>query len=220
MIKILYLEDDISLSETITEFLEDNNFDVTPTYNALDALDRLYSSNFDILILDVNLPGMDGFEMLKKLRDADILIPAIYTTTFNSIEDLDKGYSSGADDYLKKPFALKELLYRTNAICRRSYNTHNSIINLAQDITFDIKTGRLRKDCEDRKLTQKELELLKLLIKNKNLLVDLKTIYGTVWTTDETSSEASLRIYINNLRKIVGKEKIINIKKQGYMLVV
>jgi len=220
MIKILYLEDDISLSETISEFLQENNFDVTSTYNALDTIDELYNKNFDILVLDVNVPGMDGFEILKKLRDADIMIPTIFTTTFNSIEDLDKGYSLGADDYLRKPFALKELLHRINAICKRNFNAYDSTIFITKEITFDIKTNCLKKNCEDKKLTQKELELLKLLIKNKNLLVSLDSIYETVWTTSETSSEASLRIYINNLRKIIGKEKIINVKKQGYMLVI
>ena len=220
MIEILYLEDDISLSDTITEFLRENDFNVTTTYNALDTLDELYNKNFDILVLDVNVPGINGFEILKELRDADILIPTIFTTTFNSIEDLDKGYSLGADDYLKKPFALKELLHRINAICRRSFNAYNSIINITQDITFNIKTGKLIQNHEDKKLTQKELELLKLLIKNKNLLVDLNTIYEAVWTPSETSNDSSLRIYINNLRKILGKERIINVKKQGYMLLV
>ncbi len=219
MIKILYLEDDISLSETITEFLSDNDFKVTSTYNSIDTIEELYNNNFDMLVLDVNVPGINGFEILKKLRDANILIPTIFTTTYNSIEDLDKGYEVGADDYLKKPFALKELLHRINAICKRSFNTHSSTINLTQNISFNIKTNILKQNGEEKKLTQKELELLKLLIKNRNLLVNLNTIYETVWTPSETSSETSLRIYINNLRKIFGKEKIINIKKQGYMLV-
>ncbi len=220
MIKILYLEDDISLSETITEFLQDNQFDVTSTYNALDTIDKLYEQNFDILILDVNLPGMDGFEMLEKLREANIMIPAIYTTTYNSIEDLDRGYNIGADDYLKKPFALKELLHRINAVCKRSFNTHSYIVKLDDDITFDFQSNRLVQNDEEKRLTHKELELLKLLIKNKNLLVSLYTIYEYVWSPSETSSDSSLRIYINNLRKIIGKDKIINIKKQGYMLVI
>ena len=220
MIKILYLEDDISLSETITEFLRDNDFDVTTTYNSIDTLNELYNHNFDLLILDVNVPGIDGFELLKKLRDADILIPAIFTTTYNSIEDLDRGYECGADDYLKKPFALKELLHRINTICKRSFNTRNTIVNLAPNITFNITTNVLNQDGENQKLTQKELELLKLLVKNRNLLVTLTTIYETVWTPSESISDTSLRIYINNLRKILGKDKIINFKKQGYMLVV
>ncbi len=220
MIKILYLEDDISLSETISEFLQENGFDVISTYNAIDTLDELYNKNFDILVLDVNVPGIDGFEILKKLRDADIMIPTIFTTTFNSIEDLDKGYSLGADDYLRKPFALKELLHRINVICKRNFNVYDSTIFITKEITFDIRTNRLKKNCEYKKLTKKELELLKLLIKNKNLLVSLDTIYETVWATSETCSEASLRIYINNLRKVIGKEKIINVKKQGYMLVI
>ncbi|VAY88083.1 Two-component system response regulator DccR [hydrothermal vent metagenome] len=220
MIKILYLEDDISLSETITEFLSDNGFEVTSTYNSLDTLEELYNKNFDLLVLDVNVPGIDGFELLKKLRDAEILIPTIFTTSFNTIEDLDRGYSLGADDYLKKPFVLKELLHRINAICKRSFHSHKSIIQLTKDVSFNIETNILKKHDENKKLTQKELELLKLLIKNKNLQVNLETIYRTVWTTHETSSDTSLRVYVNKLRKILGKESIVNIKKQGYMLVI
>jgi DNA-binding response OmpR family regulator len=219
MIKILYLEDDISLSETITEFLQDSGFDVTCTYNSVDTFDQLYNKNFDILVLDVNVPGIDGFEILKKLREANILIPTIFTTTYDSIEDLDKGYELGADDYLKKPFALKELLHRINAICKRSFNTQDYIINLTNEVNFDIKTSTLIQNGEEKKLTQKELELLKLFIKNKNFLVSLNTIYETVWPSSQTSSETSLRIYINNLRKILGKDKIVNFKKQGYMFV-
>ncbi|MEO1954015.1 MAG: response regulator, partial [Campylobacterales bacterium] len=103
MIKILYLEDDINLSETIEEFLEDNDFDVDVSYNGKDALNKLYKSNFDVLIFDVNLPDINGFELVQKLRDSDIYTPVIFTTTLNDIDSLDKGYEVGADDYLRKP---------------------------------------------------------------------------------------------------------------------
>jgi len=220
MFKILYLEDDINLSDTISEFLEDNNFDVSVSYNSIDALEKLYKSTFDLLILDVNLPDISGFELLRSLREADIFTPAIFTTTLNDMENLDKAYTIGADDYIRKPFALKELLHRINVLLKRSFNTNDTMIKLSTNITFNLNNNTLKKDNNIIKINQKEISLLKLLIKSKNTLVTFNSIYDEVWTTSQSHSEASLRTYVKNLRKILGKEKIISIKKQGYKLVV
>ncbi len=220
MIKILYLEDDINLSETIEEFLEENDFDVDVSYNGKEALNKLYKSNFDVLIFDVNLPDINGFELVQNLRDSDIYTPVIFTTTLNDIDSLDKGYEVGADDYLRKPFALKELLHRINTLVKRSFKTKDTKVQLDTDIFFDISSNTLLKDSSAIKLNQKETQLLKLFIKYKNKIITLENIYLNVWNTSETHSEASLRTYIKNIRKMIGKEKIISIKKQGYKLVV
>jgi len=220
MIKILYLEDDINLSETIEEFLEENDFDVDVSYNGKEALNKLYKSNFDVLIFDVNLPDINGFELVQNLRDSDIYTPVIFTTTLNDIDSLDKGYEVGADDYLRKPFALKELLHRINTLVKRSFKTKDIKVQLDTDIFFDISSNTLLKDSSAIKLNQKETQLLKLFIKYKNKIITLENIYLNVWNTSETHSEASLRTYIKNIRKMIGKEKIISIKKQGYKLVV
>jgi DNA-binding response OmpR family regulator len=216
MINIIYLEDDLNLSETITEFLEDNNFNVTSTYNANDTFSKLYEKNFDILILDVNLPDMNGFEFLEKLRDANITIPTIFTTTLDDMDSLDRGYSLGADDYLRKPFALKELLLRINAILKRKFNTISKIIELPNGVSFDINLNILKKDSQIISLSQKELDLLKLFIQYKNSIVSLEVIYDNLWSASEDISNGSVRTYIKKLRNIFGKEIISNVKRQGY----
>jgi DNA-binding response OmpR family regulator len=187
-------------------------------YDSHETLDALYDKQFDILILDVNLPDNSGFELLKELREADISTPAIFTTSLNSIDDLEMGYNVGCDDYLKKPFELRELLYRIQALIKRELNTHQDIIQLSSNITFDIKNSLLKDADKTINLKNKESQLLKLLLQNKNQLVRFETIFDRVWSYEEEASDMSLRTYIKNLRNIIGKEKIISIKRQGYKL--
>lgn len=217
--KILYLEDDINLSQTIKEFLSDEGFDVTCVYDGEEALQEIYSSNFDVLLLDVNVPHINGFKLLKELRAAKITTPAIFITSLNGIDDLSMGYHSGADDYIKKPFELKELLLRINALLRREYKTQESIIQIAQNIEFNIHSDELKKDDKTVTLKNKESLLLKLLLKHKNECVGFDEIYQNVWNFDEEHSYMSLRTYIKELRKRLGKERIQSIKKLGYKLV-
>ena len=217
--KILYLEDDYDLSETIEEFLEDEGFNIKAVYNSNEALDELYSNSYDLLILDVQVPGIDGFELLKELREANIKTPAIFTTSRNTIEDLSKGYEVGADDYLKKPFELQELLFRIKALLKREYKLENEIIHIDKNITFNPNLQKIIKDEQSINLSHKESELLKLLISNKNQCVEFEQIFEYVWGFDKEHNEASLRTYIKNLRKIIGKDKILSIKKQGYKVV-
>ena len=220
MINILYLEDDINLNETITEFLEENDFNVCSVYDAQEALDELFQSSYDILLFDVNVPILDGFKLLEHLRDANITTPTIFTTALNSIDDLDKGYSSGCDDYLKKPFELKELLFRINALLKRKYNTISPKIIIDKNIYYLIKSKELWVDNVVVQLSIKEIKLLELFVQNPNKTIDFDTIYSTIWNYSEEYSEASLRVYIRNLRKYISKDKILNIKKQGYKFVI
>ncbi|MGD9624910.1 MAG: response regulator transcription factor [Arcobacter sp.] len=215
--KILYLEDDIVLSETVEEFLEDEGFVVVSVRDGQKALDTLYYENFDLLLLDVQVPKLNGFSLLKSIREANIQTPAIFITSLNSIDDLSKGYECGADDYIKKPFELKELLFRIKAILKREYKTNEQIIKIDENISFDINTYKLIINDEIYTLNQKETLLLKLLLKNKNSCVTFDMIFESVWTFDETNNYESLRTYIKNLRKYLGKDRIKNIKKQGYM---
>lgn len=217
--KILYLEDDIALGLTIEEFLEDHDFDVTLVRDGNKALDELYEKNFDLLILDVQVPNIDGFELLKSLRDSNIQTPAIFTTSLNSIEDLSYGYEIGADDYLKKPFELKELLFRIKALLKREYKLDQNIFKIDDEISFNILDHKLQVATNEYSLNQKESELLKLLFQHKNSCVTFDMIFDSVWSSQEMNNYESLRTYIKNLRKYIGKEKIKNIKKQGYMLV-
>ncbi len=217
--KILYLEDDINLSETVEEFLSDEGFDVLSVYDGDEALEVVYEQNFDLFILDVNLPGINGFKLLKELRDAHIQTPAIFTTSLSSIEDLSKGFEVGADDYIRKPFLLKELLFRTKALLKREFKTLSSTINIKNNILFNTQKNELVINNKKIMLHPKELLLLKLLLKHKGETVSFETIYQNVWSFNESHSDMSLRTYIKNLRKHLGKEEILSIKKVGYKLV-
>lgn len=218
--KILLLEDDEILNETITEYLEDNNFEVTSVSDGYDAYDKIYENSYDLLLLDVKVPSIGGFDMLKELRDKGVTTAAIFVTSLNSIDDLTKGYDSGCDDYIKKPFELKELLIRVDALLKRDFfHTSNEKLEIDKNIQYDIDANILFVDGEEQSLNNKETKLLKLFLQNSNQVLPHEMIYDSLWNFDETYSESALRTYIKNLRKLLGKEKIVSLKKQGYKFI-
>ena len=218
--RVLLLEDDVILNETITEFLEDNGFDVVSIDDGYEALDKAYEDSFDIFLLDVKVPSMSGFDLLDELRAKGVKTPAIFITSLNSIDDLTKGYDSGCDDYIKKPFVLKELLIRVEALIKRDFfHTKNSFIEIDENIKYDIDANSLYVSEEEVNLNKKESKLLKLFLQNSNQVLSHDRIYDSLWSYDESYSESTLRTYIKNLRKIVGKEKIVSLKKQGYKFI-
>ena len=215
--KILLLEDDLTLNETIEEFLQENDYDVYPVYDGEKAQELMYEKTFDLFLLDVNVPIINGFELLKQKREDGVQTPAIYITTLNSIDSLEDGYKSGCDDYIRKPFALKELLFRIENILKRGYfHNTNTKIKIQKDIEYDTSSNILYIQDKEVSLSSKESTLLKLFLQHKNELISHVLIYDTLWQYEETPSESSLRTYIKNLRKIMGKEKIVSIKKLGY----
>jgi DNA-binding response OmpR family regulator len=218
--KILLLEDDITLNETVTEYFEEQGYTVDGIDDGLEALDKIYENSYDILLLDVKVPQMSGFDLLKEVRSRDIVTPAIFITSLNSIDDLSVGYESGCDDYIRKPFALKELLMRVETILKRDFfHNSNEKIEISKDAFYDISANVLFVDNQEMTLNNKEAKLLKLFLQNQNQVLSHERIYDSLWDYDETYSEASLRTYIKNLRKILGKEKIVSIKKQGYKFI-
>lgn len=215
--KILLLEDDITLNDTITDYLEENDFEVISIFDGEEAYESAYEQSFDLLLLDVNVPSIDGFELLSSLREQNIQTPAIFITSLNSMESFEKGFKTGCDDYIRKPFELKELLIRVETILKRGYfHKNDSKVNICEDIFFDTSSNLLYKANNLIKINNKETKLLKLLLKNKGRTVSHEEIFSEVWDYDEESSDDSLRTYIKNLRKILGKERIISVKKLGY----
>jgi len=218
--KVLLLEDDDILNETITEFLEDNGYNVTSVKDGYEAFDIIYEKSFDILLLDVKVPSLSGFDLLKELREKGNTTPAIFITSLNSIDDLTKGFDSGCDDYIKKPFVLKELLIRVESIMKRNFfHTENEKIKIDENIEYDIDANLLYVNGKEQSLNNKESKLLKLFLQNSNQVLSHERIYEYLWNFDETYSESALRTYIKNLRKILGKEKIVSLKKQGYKFI-
>ena len=215
--KILLLEDDLTLSETVVEFLEEQGYEVVPAYDGEQASEIIYESVFDLFLLDVNVPLLNGFELLKQKRKEGVQTPAIYITSLNSIDSLEIGYNSGCDDYIRKPFVLKELLFRIETILKRGFFHETSPrIVIGEDIEYDTDSNLLYVKGEKVQLNSKEGTLLKLFLQHQDETVIHEVIYETLWTYDETPSENALRTYIKNIRKIIGKDKIVSIKKLGY----
>ncbi|BAF70396.1 response regulator transcription factor [Nitratiruptor sp. SB155-2] len=215
---VLLLEDDINLAETVKEYLEDEGYNVDVVHTSSDAMDSVYEKHYDILLFDVMVPGIDGFELLKKIREKEET-PAIFITSLDSVENLEKGFESGADDYIRKPFALKELKIRMETLLKRSFETKKDRIQIASNIFFDIKSNQLILNNEPINLNQKELRLLKLFLQHPNEVLSHETIYEHLWDYEETPSDMALRTYIKNLRKYIGKERIESIKRHGYKFI-
>jgi len=215
--KIFILEDDINLNETISEFLEEEGYDTTSAFDGDEAEDFMYENNYDLYLLDVNVPGTNGFELLKKARQNNDKVPAIFITSLNSLDDLEIGYKSGCDDYIRKPFELKELLLRVKTLLKREFlHVNDEKIKISKEIEYDMLTNELIVSGKTVRIQNKEALLLKLFMQKKDEIISHDVIYDTLWGYDEVSSDSALRTYVKNLRKIIGKEKIVSIKKLGY----
>ena len=218
MTQILLVEDDETLSELINEYLSEQGYDVTVCADAKAALDTAYERNFDILILDVKLPKGDGFSLLRELRRLGDDTPAIFTTSLNALQDLEIGYKSGCDDYLKKPYELKELLLRIQILLKRKFShVNDEFIELNDGYKFYPSSKTLRQNGQIVNLSNKESELLALFLENKNALLSKETIFEKIWNYGEEPSELSLRVYVKNLRRILGKDAIVNRRGDGYI---
>jgi len=218
--KILLLEDDSNLNETVTEFLEEEGYDVISTYDGYEAQDSLYESKFDLLLLDVNTPGIDGFTLLSEARENGVVTPSIFITSLDGVDDLEKGFQSGCDDYIRKPFELKELGIRVETLLRRGFfHEAKEMITLGDGIEYNTKSNELLVNGVAETLGNKESALFKLFMKQPDEVLAHDRIYKELWDYDEDPSDTALRTYIKNIRKIIGKERIVSIKKQGYKFI-
>lgn len=215
--KILIVEDDRDLNSTVNKFLKIRGFEVVSLYDGDMAIDMAYEKEFDIVLLDVKLPCADGFQVAREIRNSKNT-PIIFLTSLNGEKDIEKGFTSGGDDYITKPFSLNELLLRINAILRRVYKNENSI-NITENIKFNTENLTLLKDNKPIHLTEKEVRLISLFLQNQNKIVSKEEIFDTIYEYEKKPNEASLRVFINKLRNIIGKEKIQTVKNIGYQYV-
>jgi DNA-binding response OmpR family regulator len=210
--KILLLEDDEVLAETLCELLESESYSIRHVTTGEMALDVTFEESFDLFLLDVNVPKLNGFELLKSLRAAQDTTPAIFITSLNDIASLSKGFEVGADDYIKKPFDFDELLVRIKALIRKVYQSRSQIIH-AFEFSFNIEKYELYKEGEFVKLSPSELQIVKLFFKNLDQTVLKEEILEELGDGREMS-EGSLRVHITKLRKI--GLNITTIKGIGY----
>ena len=214
--KILFLEDDILLNEIIQEHLENEGYSVKSTFTGYEAEELIYSEKFDLFLFDVNVPGITGFELLKNARQNDIKTPTIFLTSLNMVDDIEKGFVSGCDDYVKKPIELKELDIRINNIKRLFNILPNEIMEISQNIYLDRLNLFIKINDKEIYIARKECEMLLYLINNYKKVVSIEELSINVWSYEDSPSAATIRTYIKNLRRILGDEYIINLRGVGY----
>ncbi|MRI59051.1 MAG: DNA-binding response regulator [Epsilonproteobacteria bacterium] len=211
--KILLLEDDKLFGETIEEFLSEEGYEVDWAMSAKEAIDFGYHKPYDLYLFDVKLPDTDGFTLLEELRRGKDETPTIFITSKSQKEDLKEGFTKGADDYLTKPVDLEELLLRVQALLRRVYGEDRIEVG---EYLYSVKEMKLTKGDQEVDLNPKEAKLLELFLKNRGKIIEKEQIYSYLWKPDEYVSDGAIRVYVNALKKLFGKDAITNIRGVGY----
>ncbi|PPK61170.1 DNA-binding response OmpR family regulator [Malaciobacter marinus] len=216
--KILLLEDDYNYNESITEYLEDLGFQVDSFYDGEEALDAIVENSYYLLILDIKVPKLNGHELIKYLNEMGNETPILIMTSLVDIDNMTIGYELGCDDYLKKPFELKELELRVTQLIKSKYNTDkNSTYKLKDGYTFEFISGVLKKDDIEIELTSKEIELIRFLIKNANYYCEIENLRENVWEGKDIHY-ADIRMYISKIRVKTNKEFILSSRGLGYKI--
>jgi DNA-binding response OmpR family regulator len=214
--KILLLEDDLILNEIIEEHLLSKKYDVISVFTGSEAQELIYSQSFDLMLFDVNVPNINGFELLTQLRKNAIKTPTIFITSAHMLEDVEKGFNSGCDDYIKKPFELRELDLRIENIRRLHNISYSHKIEISKDIYLEKENLIINKNGNEIHIAQKESEVLVYLLKHKNKSVSIEELSINIWSYEESPLPSTIRTYIKNLRKILGEDSILNIRGVGY----
>ena len=213
---ILLIEDDTLLAESVQDLLEEEGYNVTHAINGEEALEQTYEDSFDLYLIDINLPLLDGITLLQELRAADDTTPAIFLTSHSKKEKLKEGFSSGGDDYITKPFDNEELLLRIEALLRR---TRPTLPTQVGDFTIDETSMQIYYKEKSLELSKKEYELLLFFLRNSNKTLPKEQIIDAVWGRSESGSEGAIRVYINRLKQHIPELKIENIRGIGYRFV-
>jgi DNA-binding response OmpR family regulator len=223
---ILLAEDDINLGQLLQTFLKSKGFNVSLAQNGKIAFEKFNQAQFDFCIFDVMMPEMDGFTLASEIREIDKHIPILFLTAKSMKEDKLQGFTLGADDYLTKPFAMEELLARITAILRRTETTNE------KTPAEELAVGKLKYEPEFRlihlkegvkKLTTKENQLLQLLVKNQNEILDRNATLRAIWGDDNYFNGRSMDVYIAKLRKTLKEDpniEIMNVHGKGFKLIV
>ena len=218
-IKILYIEDDENLSMVVSDFLEMQGYSVQLCADGEDAIKVFMNNQFDLCLLDIMLPKMDGYTVAEQIRVKDQQIPIIFLSAKSQEEDRIKGFLKGGDDYICKPFSTKELDLRIQAILRRSNpaKINKKITKLPKTIRigqlkFDTVNMSVSNEKEETRLTKKENELLKLLLINKNKILKREDALLSIWGSSSHFNSRSMDVYITKLRKILKMDPNITIQ--------
>lgn len=214
--KILLLEDDMMLSSAIVQYLESTGHVVESFREGETALEALNSKTFDLLVLDINVPGIDGLTLLERIYAAKITPPAIFISALIDIEEISRAFELGCYDYLKKPFHLKELTLRIDKMLQVQ-QTPQEHTRLSKGYSFNSKSSILFFYNEPQTLPNRQLQIIKLLAARRGIVVEYDTLRDYVWN-DYGIDNATIRAEVNRLKKNLKEEFIINIRSIGYMI--
>lgn len=214
---ILLLEDDELFCESLVDFLDEYDFVVDVATNGQEVLDKTYEKRYDLYIFDINVPQINGLEVLKMLRNSDDATPTIFLTSYKDQQTLHTGFLNGADDYLKKPVDLDELYLRIQSLMKR-HGFSNDGVQITPQTLFIYKNQKIIVDGKQIDLPIKVNTLLNLLVVNNNRIVSKEQIMSTLWTSHEECSDGSVRVYINQIKKLIPELEIKNIKGVGYQI--
>lgn len=222
--KVFLVEDDMSFGAVLKSYLEINDYDVTWIADGADAIEAFKKDKFDVILLDVMLPNVDGFTIGKGIRQDDQATPLIYLTARSMKEDILNGYGIGADDYVTKPFDTEVLLAKVKAVTKREHvvpKQNKSEIYKIGSFKFNYRFRMLERGDDQVKLSPKEAALLRLLCKNENELLSRETALKEVWDNDDYFTSRSMDVYLTKLRKHLKADASIQIKNihgSGFLL--
>lgn len=225
-IKVLYVEDELFLGKIVKESLESRDHEVVMEGDGAKATGLFKKMKPDICILDIMLPNKDGFTIADEIRELDEDVPIIFLTAKTQTEDVVRGFSLGGNDYIRKPFSMEELIVRIQNLLRSRKEGSQKITGNTVPVgqfTFQLNRQTLSKGTEERKLSFRESELLKLLFENRDRIIDRKEILNLLWGNDSYFNSRSLDVYITKLRGYLKEDpqlEIITIKGVGYRFVV
>lgn len=221
-IKILYIEDELFLGKIVKESLESRGFEVMMGTDGATVVALYREFNPDVCVLDIMLPNKDGFEVAEEIRKVQQQVPIIFLSAKTQTEDVVKGFAVGANDYMRKPFSMEELIVRVNHLAGKvqieKSKTDSQIVNIGR-YQFHLNKQVLLIDEEERKLSFRESELLRLLCQNRNQVIDRKDILNLLWGNDSFFNSRNLDVYITKLRSYLKADpslEIITIKGVGY----
>ncbi|MBS4067507.1 MAG: response regulator transcription factor [Sulfurimonas sp.] len=214
--KILLLEDEVMLNESICEYLESDGHQVESFFDGLEALDAIKKNSYDLLVLDITVPNLDGLSFLEKIHSLKIHVPVIYISALVDIEDISRAYNLGCNDYLKKPFHLKELSLRVDRV--NVFNNAPRIhLRLSKNYSYDQEHSTLLFNQEPQILTKRQSQIIDLLSRNRGRVVDFEQFQTYVWS-EQMVDNATIRAEINRLKKFLKEDVIINVRGMGYMI--
>ena len=219
--KILVVEDELRLAEALQQIMQEQKYQVDVANDGNDGLDYALYGDYDVIVLDVMLPGKDGFEIVRSLRAAKVKTPVIMLTARDDVRDKIRGLDKGADDYMTKPFVPEELLARIRALSRRQGEVLLEEISM-EDLTLSLSTNDLLCGAKSIHLAFKEFEIMKILLSNQKAIVSKEMLISKVWGDDSDAEDNNVEAYISFLRKklsfLGSRIQISTIRKVGYRL--